>query len=942
MVRFPLPDSFGLSLWVQGGASLLLALVCGLLVGAGRRGPAYWVAAWLCFALWCLTAPLVPFGAGPSWLLCLHATWGWWHAGLFAVGAWLFRAPGAGQAPAAAPRPWAVLFGLALLGVLASLLTLLPGSVPGMLRNVTLGLVEGAAAVVFVRGWWRAGPGGAGMPLLAGTLGVQAVVRWLQVPLLPAVVRWLQVPLLPAGVSAPLLLLGCADAALLVLLAVALLLVRLDEERGEQRTLRQRLALAEDHFRLAFEQGSVGMALLTAEGRPVRVNEALAQMLGYTPEELRHRRLADLAHPQERGDDYGFIRQAVQGTGLPNASPAGDLLPAFHRERRFLHKDGRTIWLRIQERPVAPPEAAGVGARYQFCVLTDVSERKRAEEALLADEIDGRPPQETCRDLLAQVFETADALIVVLDPAGRILRFNRKCEGVTGYREAEVRGRVFWEFLVPERFVAGVRDAFGRLTAPAAGHAAAEPHDLENAWRTRAGAERRIAWRSSAALDGRGQVRCVIGIGLDVTEQRRLEDHLARARKMETLAKMIGGIAHDFNNQLTAILGNLSLVLADFRRLCPERTARGSEPPALHPPRSVLEAWLPAVAGAEQAAQRCARMTARLLVFSRGRVGPMRPRLLDQVVSEAVRLLQPDLPPSIRVEFVARGERWPVEADVTQLHELLVNLATNARNAMPDGGTLTLAVTGRVLGPEDCAAQPEARPGPVMELLVQDTGHGMTPEVLSRLFEPFFTTRRTGPGSGLGLAVVFGIVKGHGGWITVESTPGVGTAFRLCFPAKVPAAEDAEPAAPSWANGNCPGSKSGGATSPGGQETILVVDDEPLVRDLARAVLERSGFRVLTADDGADALREYRAQAGRIDLILLDYTMPQMTGLQVMQALRAENAPVKVVLSSGYVTDGDVEQFLATGARAFVPKPYLPQQLVHTIRKVLAEAVARG
>jgi CheY-like chemotaxis protein len=222
-----------------------------------------------------------------------------------------------------------------------------------------------------------------------------------------------------------------------------------------------------------------------------------------------------------------------------------------------------------------------------------------------------------------------------------------------------------------------------------------------------------------------------------------------------------------------------------------------------------------------------------------------------------------------------------------------------------------------------------------MELLVQDTGHGMTPEVLSRVFEPFFTTRRTGPGSGLGLAVVFGIVKGHKGWITVESTPGVGTAFRAYFPAKVPGPDDAEEAA-------APACTNGGRPPTAGQETILVVDDEPLVRDLARAVLERAGFRVLTACDGQDALREYRAREGHIDLILLDYSMPRMTGLQVMQALRAENAPVKVVLSSGYVTDSDIEQFLATGARAFVAKPYLPQQLLQTIRDVLEETVVSG
>ncbi len=317
-------------------------------------------------------------------------------------------------------------------------------------------------------------------------------------------------------------------------------------------------------------------------------------------------------------------------------------------------------------------------------------------------------------------------------------------------------------------------------------------------------------------------------------------------------------------------------------------------------------------------------MTARLLTFSRGRLGAVGPVVLDQLLGETARALQHQLPAGVTVAVHAPPETWPVMGDVAQLQELLLDLAANARDAMPDGGVLTFSAANRTFTDAECADYLEYRPGAFVELTVRDTGCGMTPEVRERIFEPFFTTKKVGQGVGLGLSVVFGIVKGHKGWITVHSQPGAGSAFHIYLPAAETHVAETKPVL-----------QPAPAQVP--EANILVVDDESLVRDLARTVLERWGFHVQTAEGGPAALDIYRRQRENIDLILLDYTMPGMNGVQVLQELLRIDPEVRVVFSSGYSMDHDVNQLLAAGARAFVPKPYRPQDLVQTIRDTLAQ-----
>jgi PAS domain S-box-containing protein len=690
--------------------------------------------------------------------------------------------------------------------------------------------------------------------------------------------------------SASLFFLGVGILALIFLCCVLYL------HRRRLREALLRLAESEDRFRTLFEYGGVGLALLSAEGVIVQANPALEQMLGYGRAQLNGRRLSDLSHPDDRGDDTRRMRRQPP-------SPAGD---QWELERRYLRKDGGVVWARVVRAAVR--DDAGTVC-YHASVLMDVTERSRAEEAL-------RKAEEVLRqerDFIALVLQTADALVVVTDRDGRVVRFNAKCAALSGCSEEAARGRSIWEFL-PSRAVDSVRAGYDRLAGFTTAAGIPQPSTMEFPWSTPDGGERLIAWRPSLVFEPSGGVQYVIGVGLDITEQRRLEEQAGQSQKLETLATLVEGIAHDFNNQLTSVIGNLNLAAEDLRV--------GAEGAALDATQlRNLRSWAEA---AEEAAQRCAGMTARLLTFSRGRIGSRRLLHLNQLLPEAVRLLGPELPPSVRVKMEAADDIWPIDGDWARLHQTMHALALNARDAMPKGGVLTLALANRVLEPAEAAADLEARPGRFVELRVQDDGVGMTPEVRGRLFEPFFTTKPPGRGGGLGLSEVYGIVKGHQGWIKVETAPGRGSVFRIYLPATRP----------------LPSPEPSGEGGSG--ECVLIVDDEDSVRELARLTLERRGYRVLTACDGEDGLKRYAEHPGRIDLVLLDYSMPGLTGLEVFHELRKMDPKTSVLFSSGYGLQGDAAPLLAAGACAFVPKPYRPDELVQAVRQVLAVKNAPG
>ena len=415
------------------------------------------------------------------------------------------------------------------------------------------------------------------------------------------------------------------------------------------------------------------------------------------------------------------------------------------------------------------------------------------------------------------------------------------------------------------------------------------------------GSYRWIADEQRLVRDAQGKPAEVVGIWTDVTERKNLEAQLRQAQKLESIGQLAGGVAHDFNNILTVIQGHASLLLAN--RGLDDQTLDSAQQIAL-------------------ASERAATLTRQLLAFSRKQV--MQPRALDlnEIVSNVIKMLKrivrEDV--SLRVNYAPRLA--PVHADAGMLEQVLMNLAVNARDAMPQGGELIISTSVEAIGPDYLQVNAEASPGEYVCLCVEDTGCGIPPEVLPRIFEPFFTTKPVGQGTGLGLATVHGIVHQHRGWIKVYSEPDQGTSFRVYLPAL----RDAE--------------RRGGEpvkdqAVPGGDETILLVEDEDAVRTLARNVLERKGYRVIEAVSAIEALKNWPTYS-KVDLVLTDMVMPGgMTGLDLMKKLHLEFPELPAIYTSGYSVDIIGKEFELRDGINFLQKPYGPRRLAQTVRDVL-------
>jgi PAS domain S-box-containing protein len=416
------------------------------------------------------------------------------------------------------------------------------------------------------------------------------------------------------------------------------------------------------------------------------------------------------------------------------------------------------------------------------------------------------------------------------------------------------------------------------------------------------GAVRWIHDRAFPVRGTEGEIVRVVGTAEDITEQRQLEEQYRQAQKMEAIGQLAGGVAHDFNNVLTVIRGYGSLLLMGAQT--PDQTA---------------------VAAQEivRAAERAVNLTRQLLAFSRRQV--MQPRSLDlnEIVTGLTSMLQRILGADVQLQLEPYPTPLMTHADAGMLDQMLMNLVVNACDAMPDGGRLLIETSEKTFTEEEAGAIPDARPGRYVSLRVTDTGSGISPENLSRIFEPFFTTKQPGKGTGLGLATVFGIVKQHCGWIQVDSEVGRGTTFQIFLPAAEGTIESrteeimkAEPL--------------------DGTETILVVEDEPSLRMLTRAVLEPHGYQVLEAANGVDALRVWEEHRGSVQLLLTDIMMPEgMSGLELAARLREHSPGLRVVFTSGYSADIAGGHLHLQEGQNFVQKPSSPQQLLETVRRCL-------
>jgi PAS domain S-box-containing protein len=412
-----------------------------------------------------------------------------------------------------------------------------------------------------------------------------------------------------------------------------------------------------------------------------------------------------------------------------------------------------------------------------------------------------------------------------------------------------------------------------------------------------------VTWVTSTKMplyDGGGKIIGTCGISRDITERKKLEEQLLRSQRLESIGTLASGMAHDLNNILAPILLSAPLI----------REALAPEYHSL-------------VFAIEKSAQRGADIIKQVLTFAKGVEGEralLRPMVLIEEIAEIARQT---FPKPIRIIHEDNPDAWKVSVDATQMHQVLLNLCVNARDAMPSGGTLTIGVANVELDQHYASMIPGAKSGRHVVLSIRDTGTGIPPEICDRIFDPFFTTKEVGKGTGLGLSTVSGIVKSHNGFINVYSEPGKGTTFKVYLPAF--AEQDQSVKAPEIEK----------ACHRGKGEVVLVVEDEVEIRCITETILKLSGYRVLTAGDGTEALAIYARQGEEIDLVLTDVMMPHFDGTALTRTLKKMNPAVKIVASSGNGNDVRVAELRLLEPQAILIKPYTKEQLLKTLHEVL-------
>jgi two-component system, cell cycle sensor histidine kinase and response regulator CckA len=631
---------------------------------------------------------------------------------------------------------------------------------------------------------------------------------------------------------------------------------------------------SEERFRqLAENIGAAFWLHDLAAGRIIYVSPAFGRIWGRPAEELYA--------------DRGVWRASVHPDDRAHASQpsSGE---AYEVEYRIVRPDGTVRWIRDRGFPIRDAH----GQVYRTAgIAEDVTERKEAQLALAQREARFR-----------SLIENAHDLITVVDAEGVIRYHSPSLERLLGCSAQELTGRSGRELVHPddrERVVA----AFTQARVVPGATATAEYRVC-----TRAGEWKVLETRGTNLLHDPA-VEGIVLNSHDVTERRLVEEglrvseeQLRQSQKMEAVGRLAGGVAHDFNNLLTAIQGNVEMLLLEV----PQAGAIRDD---------LLEV--------KRAASRAASLTRQLLAFSRKQM--LAPKVLDvnAVVRELERMLCRVIGEDVQLQTVLRAFRSTVMVDPGQLEQVVLNLAVNARDAMPRGGTLRIETREVQLTEAEAQRYPyHVDPGAYVRLTVTDTGVGMAPEVLARVFEPFFTTKDPGKGTGLGLSTVYGIVKQSGGYVWADSEPGRGSTFRVYLPRVNVPAEGAEPAGEPRA-----GEPRGGV--------VLLVEDEEGVRSLSRRILERRGYTVLAARNAVEARQLFERAGCRVDLLLTDVVMPQESGRELVEGLLPLQPDLRVVFMSGYTDDALIRHGVLEDRYRLLEKPFAPEGLVRVVREAL-------
>jgi PAS domain S-box-containing protein len=623
----------------------------------------------------------------------------------------------------------------------------------------------------------------------------------------------------------------------------------------------------DERYRMLFENSTDALGLISLDGTILDANERWLDLIGRSPADMIGKSIAEFAPPGAAQANLALFTTSLK-PGTQRVGPVP--LQAV---------DGRTVMVEFSSR-VLPVDG-------RYAVLTighDVTERDRAVAALASAEQRYRSLVERIPDAIWTA--TADGIVTFV---------TENIERICGVPAARLVGSRLTDFIgdVHPDDQAMVSDAFASLVRDRS------LFDVEYRQRDREGTWRWLHNRAVAIFERAG-VLYAEGMLTDVTERRQLESELHQAQKMEAIGQLTGGIAHDFNNILAAILAN-----AEFLR---EGLVDGD------PRREDAEEII-------ASAQRAAALTRQLLAFSRRQV--LEPSLVDlgSVVSGVEKMLRRLIGEDIELAIHRGADVGMVRADVGQIEQVIMNLVVNARDAMPEGGKVTIEIAAAESMTCGCSSVGGEPTGRSVMLAIRDTGCGMAPEVKSRVFEPFFTTKDKGKGTGLGLATCHGIIKQSGGHICVDSEPAVGTVFRIFLP------RVDEATAVDMARSERPRSY--------GSETLLVIEDEDRVRHAVSRILSARGYRLLVASRGADAIALATSHPGPIDLVLSDVVMPGTTGPDVVANLRVDRPGLRVLFMSGYTDHAALRRDVMQNGANFIQKPFLPEALARRVRDVL-------
>ena len=577
-------------------------------------------------------------------------------------------------------------------------------------------------------------------------------------------------------------------------------------------------------------------------------------------------------YPPELAAGFQADNERVMSTGKP----------LVDREEWVPAPSGEKIWLSTTKVPLSDSDGNVIGL---LGIARDITERRQAVQKMSEH---------------AAVLDQAHDSIFLLDLESRVTYVNPAAEKLFGWSAAEMIGRKGVEVYRPEDHEQLTKATLETLRTGA--------WQGEICIHTREGREIFVDTRRTLIRDPQGVPKGQLSISADITEKKKSEAMALRNQRLESLGTLAGGIAHDLNNVLAPILMSIALL-----RLKTED-----------------ESGRRLLATLEMNAERGAQLVRQVLAFSRGAEGEktiIRPitiaREIEQIVCDT-------FPKSIVFEVVSGPEAWCVTGDPTQIHQVLLNLCVNARDAMPNGGRMSLRIENRAVDGGVAAANHGAKPGRYVAISIADTGSGIPAAIRERIFEPFFTTKDIGKGSGLGLSTSLGIVQSHGGFIAVASDPGKGSTFTIHLPAST------EPAAPP-----AKAPKASGLPR-GHNELILVVDDEQPILNVAKTTLERFGYRVVTASNGAAAVSLYALHRDTIAAVITDMAMPIMDGPAMAIALRAINPSIRIIGSSGLGASGGSEVAADAGVTDFISKPYTAETLLRAIATVLEDGATKA